>query len=206
MVVTILPWLVRNEHVLHQPVVFKDGFWMEVCVGNVNNSLHWWDGDEHPSGSARDNAQYEQLGELRYMAAKHDRAIAYIATHPGAYALRSLRHAIFMWTGFWSFNRDYLRQEPFDPENICFLTLFSVLSIAGLYFMFREGRGVTARLYFLVLLSFPVPYYLSHLDPGFRHPVDPLLVILACFALTQVRAKIRVRAHTKEQNAELASR
>ena len=206
MVVTILPWLVRNEHVLHQPVVFKDGFWMEVCVGNVNNSLHWWDGDEHPSGSARDNAQYEQLGELRYMAAKHDRAIAYIATHPGAYALRSLRHAIFMWTGFWSFNRDYLRQEPFDPENICFLTLFSVLSIAGLYFMFREGRGVTARLYFLVLLSFPVPYYLSHLDPGFRHPVDPLLVILACFALTQVRAKIRVRAHTKEQNAELALR
>ena len=120
------------------------------------------------------------------MAAKHDRAIDYIANHPWAYTLRSLRHGIFMWTGFWSFNQDYLRQEPFDPENICFLTLLSLLSIAGLYFMFREGRGVTARLYFLVLLSFPVPYYLSHLDPGFRHPVDPLLVILACFALTQV--------------------
>ena len=45
MVVTILPWLIRNERVLHQPVVFKDGFWLEVCVGNVNNTLHWWDGD-----------------------------------------------------------------------------------------------------------------------------------------------------------------
>jgi hypothetical protein len=120
--------------------------------------------------------------------------------------LRSLRHVIFMWTGFWSFNRDYLRQEPFDPENICFLTLLSLLSIAGLYFMFREGRGATARLYFLVLLSFPVPYYLSHLDPGFRHPVDPLLVILACFALTHVRVQVHVRAHTKEQIAELALR
>jgi 4-amino-4-deoxy-L-arabinose transferase-like glycosyltransferase len=205
MVVTIMPWLLRNERVLHQPVVFKDGFWMEVCVGNVNNSLHWWDGNEHPSGSARDNAQYEQLGELKYMSAKHDRAIAYIARHPGAYALRSLRHAIFMWTGFWSFNREYLRQEPLDPENICFLTLFSLLSIAGLYVMFREGRS-TSRLYFLVLLSFPVPYYLSHLDPGFRHPVDPLLVILACFALTQVRVEIRVRAHTREEIAELALR
>ncbi len=203
MVVTILPWLIRNERVLHQPVVFKDGFWMEVCVGNVNNSLHWWDGNEHPSGSALDNAQYERLGELKYMAAKHDRAIDYIATHPETYALRSLRHAVFMWTGFWSFNREYLRQEPFDPENICFLSLLSLLSVAGLYYMFREGRGTTARLYFLVLFSFPVPYYLSHLDPGFRHPVDPLLVILACFALTQVRAKIRVRAHTKEEIAEL---
>ena len=204
MVVTILPWTLRNERVLHQPVVFKDGFWMEVCVGNVNNSLHWWDGDEHPSGSARDNAQYEQLGELRYMAAKHDRAIAYIATHPGTYALRSLRHAIFMWTGFWSFNRNYLRQEPFDPENICFLSLLSLLSLAGLYYMFREGRGTTARLYLLVLFSFPVPYYLSHLDPGFRHPVDPLLVILASFAVTRFRVQIRVRARTREEIAELA--
>jgi 4-amino-4-deoxy-L-arabinose transferase-like glycosyltransferase len=206
MVVTILPWLIRNERVLHQPVVFKDGFWMEVCVGNVNNSLHWWDGNEHPSGSTQDNAQYERLGELNYMASKHSRAIAYITSHPGRYAFRSLRHAIFMWTGFWSFNREYLRQEPFDPENICFLSLFSLLSVVGLYSMFREGRGTTARLYFLVLLSFPVPYYLSHLDPGFRHPVDPLLVILACFALTRLRVEIRVRAYTREPIAELALR
>jgi hypothetical protein len=206
MVVTILPWLIRNEHVLHQPVVFKDGFWMEVCVGNVNNSQHWWDGNEHPSGSARDNARYERLGELKYMAAKRTRAIDYITKHPGAYSFRSLRHVIFMWTGFWSFNREYLREEPLDPENICFLTLLSFLSVTGLYFMFREGRGTTARLYFLVLLSFPVPYYLSHLDPGFRHPVDPLLVILACCAFTRVRVRVRLRAHTREQIAELALR
>ena len=204
MIVTIMPWLIRNERVLHQPVVFKDGYWLEVCVGNVNNSLHWWDGNEHPSGSARENAQYERLGESSYMARKRSRAIAYIATHPRTYALRSLRHAIFMWTGFWSFHRDYLRQEPFDPENICFLSLLSLLSIAGLYSMFREGRGTTAWLYVLVLLSFPVPYYLSHLDPGFRHPVDPLLVILACFALTRFRVEIRVAAHTREEMAELA--
>jgi 4-amino-4-deoxy-L-arabinose transferase-like glycosyltransferase len=203
-IVTILPWFMRNERVLHRPVVFKDGYWLEVCVGNVNNSLHWWDGSEHPSGSEQENAQYERLGELDYMAAKRTRAIAYIASHPGAYALRSLRHAIFMWTGFWSFNRDYLRQEPFDPGNIFFLTLLSLLSIRGLYCMFREGRGTAARLYFLVLLSFPVPYYLSHLDPGFRHPVDPLLVILACFALTQLWVPIRVPAHTRKEIAKLA--
>jgi hypothetical protein len=203
-VVTILPWLIRNERVLHQPVVFKDGFWLEVCVGNVNNTLHWWDGEEHPSGSVGENALYERLGESNYMAAKRRRAIAYITIHPGLYALRSLRHALFMWTGFWSFDRDYLRQEPFDPENICFLSLLSLLSIAGLYCMFREGRGTTAMLYCLVLLSFPIPYCLSHLDPGFRHPVDPLLVLLACFAATRFRIQISVRAYRKEEIAELA--
>ena len=44
MMVTILPWVVRNKLVLGHPVLFKDGFWLEVCVGNVNNTLHWWDG------------------------------------------------------------------------------------------------------------------------------------------------------------------
>ena len=38
MVVTILPWMVRNKLVLGHPIPFKDGFWLEVCVGNVNNS------------------------------------------------------------------------------------------------------------------------------------------------------------------------
>ena len=204
MAVTILPWPLRNELVLHEPVVFKDGFWLEVCVGNVNNSLHWWDKDQHPSGSALESAHYERLGELRYMAEKRRQGLDYIERHPAAYALRTLRHVVFMWTGFWSFNPEYLRQEPFDPENICLLTLLSLLSIAGLYCMFSEGRGTTAMLYCLVLLSFPVPYYLSHLDPGFRHPVDPLLVILASFAVTRFRVQIRVLRHTTEEIAELA--
>jgi Dolichyl-phosphate-mannose-protein mannosyltransferase len=184
MSVTILPWPIRNDLVLHRPILFKDGFWMEVCVGNVNNSLHWWDGEEHPSGSTVEREQYQRLGEIGYMEEKRRRAIEYIENHPGRYAIRSLRHVVFMWTGFWSFNHEYLRQEPFDPENIFFLSSLSILSFAGLYRGIREARTKTVALaYLLVLLSFPVPYYLSHVDPGFRHPVDPLLTILACSAV-----------------------
>jgi 4-amino-4-deoxy-L-arabinose transferase-like glycosyltransferase len=206
MAATIMPWVVRNERVLHHPVVFKDGFWLEVCVGNVNSSLHWWDADQHPSGSARESAQYERMGEWSYMAAKRRQAFAYIAAHPRAYAFRSLRHAVFMWTGFWSFNPEYLRQEPFDPENICFLSSLSLLSIAGLYRMFCAEKRRTAMLYLLVLLSYPLPYYLSHLDPGFRHPVDPLLLILACSAITRFLPQARVPTRAREEMAELALR
>jgi 4-amino-4-deoxy-L-arabinose transferase-like glycosyltransferase len=206
MVVTVLPWVVRNELVLHHPVIFKDGFWLEVCVGNVNNSLHWWDGTEHPSGSARESAQYQSLGELSYMGAKHRQAILYIKTHPGQYALRSLRHVGLMWTGFWSFAPDYLRQERFDPENILLLSTLSMLSLSGLLHLLRVGQRATAMLYLLVLLSFPIPYYLSHLDPGFRHPVDPLLVILASYAARQFMLKNRVSAPAGKEVAELALR
>ena len=204
MAVTILPWVVRNQLLLGHPIPFKDGFWLEVCVGNVNNSRHWWDGQEHPSGSPQESAQFERLGELRYMAAKHQEAMTYIQRHPGAYALRSLRHVVFMWTGFWSFNREYLREEPFDPENICFLSLLSLLSVAGLYRMFRQGSSTIAMLYLLVLLVFPVPYYLSHLDPGFRHPVDPLLVILACSTFAPRSPRSRTAVPVREEIGEMA--
>jgi hypothetical protein len=67
---------------MHTNVTFKDGFWLEVCVGNVNETLHWWDGSEHPSGSATEAAQFAKMGELQYMAAKHERAAVYIHAHP----------------------------------------------------------------------------------------------------------------------------
>jgi hypothetical protein len=205
MVVIIVPWLVRNELVLHRPIVFKDGFWMEVCVGNVNGNLHWWDGSEQPSGSASDNAVFEHLGESNYMALKRRRALAFIKNHPAEYVQRCIRRVLFMWTGFWSLKRGYLREEPFDPENICLLSSLTILSLAGIRSLVRTGRGATAKLYLLVLLSFPIPYYLSHLDPGFRHPVDPLLVILACSTVTRWLARVRKPATKVEQQDELLS-
>jgi hypothetical protein len=108
-----------------------------------------------------------------------------------------------MWTGFWSFHREYLREEPFDPENICFLSVLSLLSLAGLYRMFRTGYSTIAMLYLLVLLVFPVPYYLSHLDPGFRHPIDPLLVILACSTITRPYPNARMPVPAERETGEM---
>jgi len=182
LMVTVAPWLIRNFRTFHTPVFFKDGFWMEVCVGNLGDDLHWWNGSVHPARSTKEVEDLQRLGELRYMAEKRKLALAFIETHPGTYVLRSIRRVVFMWTGFWSFNSEYLRQEPLDPENIVFLSSFTFLSLAGLYKAFR-GTPVIAMPYLLVILSFPAPYYVTHVDPGFRHPIDPLLTILACSAL-----------------------
>jgi 4-amino-4-deoxy-L-arabinose transferase-like glycosyltransferase len=205
MAVTILPWAVRNDLALHRPVLFKDGFWMEVCVGNLDNSLHWWDAEEHPSGSEVEREQYSRIGEISYMAEKRRLAMAYIEHHPGRYAIRSVRRVVLMWTGFWSFNRSYLQQEPYDPENIFFLSSVSILALAGLYRGLREaGTRSTTMAYLVVVLSFPIPYYLSHLDPGFRHPVDPLLTILACSAIVRWFYHPRVVVAVKEEEEEFA--
>jgi hypothetical protein len=180
--VTVAPWLIRNYRTFHAPIFFKDGFWLEVCVGNLGDDLHWWNGSVHPAGSTREVEDFQRLGELRYMAEKRKLALAFIETHPGTYLLRSIRRVEFMWTGFWSFDREYLREEPLDPENIVLLSSFTFLSFVGLYKAFRS-KPEMAIPYLLVIFSFLAPFYLSHVDPGYRHPIDPLLTILACSAL-----------------------
>jgi hypothetical protein len=182
LIATVAPWLIRNQRTFHAPVFFKDGFWLEVCVGNLGDGLHWWNGGVHPAGGATEMESFRRLGELGYMEEKRKLALAFIEAHPGTYIVRSIRRAVFMWTGFWSLNREYLREEPLDPENIVFLSSFTFLALAGLYKAFRRAPGI-AMPYFLFLLSFPCVYYLTHPDPGYRHPMDPLLIILACSAL-----------------------
>lgn len=180
---TIAPWLIRNYRAFHQPVFLKDNFWMEFCVGNLGNALHWWNGDVHPSGNPAEMTRLAQLGEMGYMAEKRREAFAFLKSNSATYAIRTTRRVVYMWTGFWSFKREYLREEPLDPENILFLTSFTALSLVGLYKAFRASPQV-AMPFLIVPLFYPGAYYLTHPDPGFRHSMDPLLVILASFALT----------------------
>ncbi len=181
---TILPWTLRNALVFHKAIPLKDNFWMELCIGNVGDGLHWWNGAQHPAGNTVEAGRFSRLGEQPYLAEKHAEALAYLRMHPGQYATRCFRRVVFLWTGFWSFNPAYLREEPLDLPNIFFLTGLSVLAGIGLRRAYREERSRAAALLFLlILIAFPLPYYASHLDPGYRHPLDPVLVILVCHAL-----------------------
>jgi len=179
LIITIAPWLVRNYRAFHQPVFLKDNFWLEVCVGNLTTAPDWWNQDIHPSYIPAEMAEFRRLGELDYMAEKRQQALRFIEDHPALYVVRSIRRAAYVWTGFWSFHRAYLRHLPQYLANILILTPLTILSFRGLNGAFRKASQ-TAMPYFLVLLTFPGIYYLTHPDPRYRHPMDPLLVVLAC--------------------------
>ena len=179
---TIAPWLVRNYQTFHKPVFLKDNFWMEVCIGNVGNDRHWWNGAVIPPGRAAELGEMQRVGELAYLEEKRNLALDFIETHPGIYVWRCVRRIVFMWTGFWSFQREYLREEPFDPANIFFCTLFTVFALAGLRKAFRDRRD-TAILYALILGTFPIIFYLTHPDLAYRQPIDPEIVILGAYAI-----------------------
>jgi 4-amino-4-deoxy-L-arabinose transferase-like glycosyltransferase len=202
LLVTVAPWMVRNNLVFHQFVFLEDNFWMEVCVGNLGDGQHWWNDAVHPAGNNAELVEFRQLGELGYMHRERRQALDFIQNHPGIYLWRSLRRVVYMWTGFWSLRREYLRGEPFDLPNIFFCTSFTVLAMTGLYRAFH-GSWTAMMPYALILLAFPVAYYVAHPEISFRQPVDPILVIFASFAVfSRQKPVLRLASFGKKSDSE----
>ena len=181
--VTLAPWLTHNYRIFHHPVFLKDTLPMVFLDGNFGNKLHWWDGSQDPCGkNPAELAKFQQVGEQAYMAEKWRRVFDVLQSDRGTVVWRSMRRVVYMWTGYWSFHPDYLREEPFDPPNIVFCTTFTVLAIVGLSKVFRKVPNI-AMPYALVLAVFPLVYYVTHSDIAYRHPLDPEIVILASYAV-----------------------
>ena len=66
-------------------------------------------------------------------------------------------------------------------------TFISVMAFAGLIMAIRDGREEAIPLAFLPIFL-PATYYLTHSDMGFRHPIDPVLVIFAAYAVDSIVA------------------
>jgi hypothetical protein len=182
MMITLAPWVIRNCRVFERPVFLKDNLWMEVCVGNLGNATHWWNDAVHPAGSNSELTEFQQFGEYAYMVRERRQALDFVRNHPGTLVWRSVRRVVYMWTGFWSLRRDYLREEPLDLPNIFFCTIFSAIAFFGLRkaFFYRREAAIPLA---LVLLTFPLVYYITHSEISYRLPLDPFLVILASFAV-----------------------
>jgi hypothetical protein len=122
------------------------------------------------------------------MDLKKRQAVEFIRAHPGWYAWDSVRRAIYIWTGYWSLDRNYLKEEPLDPPNILFCTGLTVLALIGLWRGLRANWSETLP-YALVLFSFPLVYYITSPEVYYRRPIDPFFVILAIVAVLPDAAK-----------------
>lgn len=186
------PWIVRNAVVFHRFIPIRDNMGLELWMGNNGYSERWTSDQLHPLHDKDELADYNAMGELAYMDHKKQQADIFIKTHPEWYAWMSLRRAVYLWTGYWSFDRAYLEMEPTDPENIPYATSLTLLAISGLILAWRERPFETLR-YGVVLFLFPIMYYFSHPEPYHMRPLDPLILVLSCSVLVAWYERARKR-------------
>lgn len=174
----ISPWLIRNYEVFHRFIPVRSGYGLELYIGNNGYSTRWVNSSLHPNHNNAELEEYERAGEMAYMDHKKQQAQAYIQAHPGWFLWMSCRRALYMWTGYWSFSHEYLKDEPLDPPNILVATTMTILGLIGLRRVFRRDRSMGIR-FAILLIFFPLAYYFSHPETYYFRPLDPLTVVLA---------------------------
>ena len=182
-IVVVAPWTVRNYITFGQWLPVRDNFWMEVWIGNTGDTSDIVPDWTHPSTNSIEMEKFRQLGELDYIAEKRRLALDFIAHNPATFAWLSIRRLVYLWTGFWSLDADYLALEPFEPPNILFCTTLTVLAFIGLWKAWSRHK-TAAILYALILLCFPVVYYVTHPTMDYRHPIDPVVIVLAVYGIS----------------------
>jgi len=176
------PWLIRNYELFHRFIPVRSGFGLELYIGNNGYSERWVNSSLHPNHSEAELSEYERVGEMAYMDHKLRQAKAYIRSHPAWFAWMTLRRMVYMWTGYWSLDRNYLRDEPLDPPNILVNTTLTVLGFIGLGRLYKRDSSLATR-FAIVLLFFPLTYYITHPETYYFRPVDPLIVVLAALVI-----------------------
>lgn len=167
--VTLLPWTIRNYSAFHRVMPLRDNFGLELWVGlelgeaRPTPGIYRYFTRDFP---LRDPTDYNRLGETAFMESRRQMAMDFIEHHPLQYA----RMVIIRCSKFWS----HPTGTPWP--------YISLLAWVGLCLALWR-KGLDAALYAVPLIVFPPVYYITHTFPTYRHPIEPVLIILASYAI-----------------------
>jgi 4-amino-4-deoxy-L-arabinose transferase-like glycosyltransferase len=191
LLVVVSPWFVRNFLVFHRFIPFRDNFWLVLWQSNTGDTSDLYPDWANPPHSEPEMARLQQVGEIAYMQEKRTQALTILRAHPAFFAWVSARRVAFFWSGFWSLYPPYSRNEPFQIPNTFFSLSITVAMLAGLRFA-RRSFGPATTPFELVLLVFPLLFYVTHPSIDYRHPIDPLIVCLVAVTAVHIFDRHRI--------------
>jgi 4-amino-4-deoxy-L-arabinose transferase-like glycosyltransferase len=173
-VLCCVPWTVRNFAVFHHFVPLRSDFGFELWVLNHDGP------PLYPNRDPGERAAFSSLGEHAYVQEKQRIAVAWIGTHPGAYTRGTARRVMDFW--FDMYKRRRHRGEWYFKVKFLYIGALLVMMFGGLITIRRKRRE-----YFWLLASFPaifpLVYYIALAFDFHRVPIDPVLAVIAAFAI-----------------------
>jgi Dolichyl-phosphate-mannose-protein mannosyltransferase len=201
-VLCCVPWMIRNYAAFHRFIPVRSNLPFELWLGN--NDIF----DEHARGGRKsitrteEARRYAQLGESAYMAEKWELATAFVWTHPGLELQLVGRKFVAFWMGTESPLKNFRETGSWVIRGI-FLSSFltAIGGLCGVVVLWVQRKKITqrrrdgaessenndgaeamARIPVFPLVVFPVIfpclYYLTHADLRYRHPIDPMVLVL----------------------------
>ena len=209
-VLGIVPWTIRNYVVFHQLIPLRSNFGLELWLGNNPSVPDSWTPWLHPNDNLDEALKYAHMTELPYMAEKQREAWAFIRSHPVDTARSTLHRFANHWLGIWDAPADLWPTAPwYERGTIVSNCLFALLAWLGALFACRT-RNTAAYPLGIVMLIFPLAFYLTHTSLRYRFPMDPIMQVLAAFAVVYMfspgaRRAVEAQENDHSRNDELAA-
>jgi 4-amino-4-deoxy-L-arabinose transferase-like glycosyltransferase len=188
------PWTWRNWEVFHHFVPGRGNFGAELYLGNGPGATGLLMEHDHPIQAPSQLCLYTRLGEIPYSKMRGEQAMAAILANPMLFAANTLKRVFFFWAGVphpsskteWV---EYARSLNFIFGSVCGLM---GLALA----LYRKISG--AALFAWAFLLLPLVYYAVAAHARFRHPLEPLIVVLGVYLfqsaeLTKTAPKRKLR-------------
>ena len=181
---TMMPWLVRNYEVMGKFVFVRDNFGNELRIGNNPLAEGAYVLIYHPSQNPLLLAKYQSMGEIAFCEYQGRMARQWIAEHPHRFAVNCFRRVIFFWAGIPRLaKRDW--QAEFKNTHILLLSLVGIWGL--LLAVKRRVHGVF--LFASLMIFYPLVYYICFPQPRYRHPIDPELLILGVYLVSEAKPR-----------------
>ena len=188
--VCCLPWTIRNYSQFHSIIPLRSVLGLQLWVGNNPAAKVVWLGEHHPINDTGERNRYVAMGEVAYMREKTRQALRYMTTHPR-------REAGLIWGRFvsiWSGGTPSPVADFFSPHTAWFryVLLFNLGAacgaLGGIFFLLRRGNpfAYPVAVYPIV---YPWAFYLTLALPRYRHPIDPVLMLLTAVMLLELAGR-----------------
>jgi 4-amino-4-deoxy-L-arabinose transferase-like glycosyltransferase len=174
----LLPWVWRNWTVFHVFIPIRSNMGAEIYSGSGPGSNGFAFIATLPLVERDpETMRYRALGEIAYVKEQGAKAKAYLATHRMHYALISLKRFYFYWASV-PHPVEHSPWSEFGRElSYCFLSITGCLGLA----LSLKNRIPAATLFACAFLLLPLTYYFVTVQARFRHPLEPLIVILSVY-------------------------
>ena len=164
----ISPWTIRNYMALGHFIPLRDNFGLELWVGN-RPGMHGTADFAAPFPD-HDTSEYAQMGERVFMDQKLAQAEAFIRADPSAFLWR-ITHRI---AEFW--------YVPYSWGYV----FVSLTSWVGGLLAIRNNRN--GWLWLIPLATYPIVYYVTHVFSSYRHPIEPIMILLSTYCIYEFSA------------------
>ena len=177
-----VPWTLRNYAVFHRLVPLRSNFPLELYIGNNENYDDKRPRWPPPITKERETVRYFRMGETAFMDEEMRKAKLFIRSHPLiAMELFGDRFVAF-WAGIANPLQVFPKAERLVQTLIVCSTLSGIGAFAGIIVL-RRRRDPYAFPLAIGPVVFPIIYYVTHTSVRYRHPIDPVVLLLTAIAI-----------------------